>query len=220
MAFTVPIRDPNDVKAFLNYFKLRGIQRDYLLASFAAHTALRISDILKLEWFDVYDYMNKRFRTSFRLTENKTGKHKIVYINDSLMKALKEMKVAKYPKEPLFLGRKGKAIGRVQAYRILSSAGGDLGLSTRVSPHSLRKTFGYHAWKNGASPTVIMEIYQHSNYHVTRRYLGIAQDDLNEVYQNMDRYYGQRADKKKRLPAPTERREQETNVIILAQYKS
>jgi site-specific recombinase XerD len=78
--------------------------------------------------------------------------------------------------------RTGNAISRVQAYRIIRGAGCAVGLVERVSCHSLRKTFGYHAWKSGVSPVVIMDIYNHSSFDVTRRYLGVCKDDRDAVY--------------------------------------
>jgi len=74
---------------------------------------------------------------------------------------------------------------RAQAHRIIRTAGEAVCLPGQISCHSLRKTFGYHAWKTGVSPAVIMVIYNHSSLHITRRYLGISQDDLDTVYMGL-----------------------------------
>ena len=92
------------------------------------------------------------------------------------------------PEDMLFRSnrQKNEAISRIQAYRIIRSAADSLNIKQRVSCHSLRKSFGYHAWKSGAPVTVIMDIYNHNSLEVTKRYLGVCQDDRDQVYLHMD----------------------------------
>jgi integrase len=153
------------------------------------YTALRIGDILRLSWSDVYDFDKKRIHESISLTEQKSGKPKTIALNRNIINALRRYIKAggAAPGKPLFINRRtGKAISRVQAYRIIRAAAESVDIPERVSSHSLRKTFGYHAWKSGESPAVIMEIYNHSSFAVTRRYLGVSQDDKNALYLGMD----------------------------------
>ena len=183
MATTQPIRSKEEIRALAFYYLKQGKIRNHVLIVLGLHTALRISDLLKLRWEDVYDFENHRILASVSLVEQKTNKSKTLALNKAAVNALSLY--AACAQRGRFLidnPRTGKAISRIQAYRIIRAAADALSFQNRVSCHSLRKTFGYHAWKTGVSPAVIMEIYNHSSLAVTRRYLGVTQDDKNEVY--------------------------------------
>jgi site-specific recombinase XerD len=68
------------------------------------------------------------------------------------------------------------------AIRIIKDSCAAVGIKENVGCHSLRKTFGYHSWKKGVPLPVLMELYNHSNQAVTKLYLGISQDDIDDVY--------------------------------------
>jgi len=186
MSTTQPIRNLKHVRALTNYYLNKGEYRNYRLIVLSLHTALRVSDLLSLRWSDVYDFKRKRVREEFTITEKKTNKRKTIAISLSVVKALKKDASANAPHNFLFANpHTGKVLSRAQAYRIIRAAGEAINLPKRISCHSLRKTFGYHAWRKGISPAVIMEIFNHSSLSHTRRYLGVSQDDLNDVYLNM-----------------------------------
>jgi integrase len=188
MAATEPIRNKQQVRELTEYYLRQGQIRNYVLAVLSVYTALRVSDLLRLRWNDVYDFGQKNIREKIRLTEQKTGKSKIVALNKCAVRALSLFASQKDIRPDMFIIENRKthqAISRIQAYRLIRAAADALEIG-RVSCHSLRKTFGYHAWKSGVPAAVIMEIYNHSSFAVTRRYLGVAQDDKDTVYRNLD----------------------------------
>lgn len=188
MATTEPIRDKRQLQTLANYFLKRGQLRNYTLIVMGTSTALRISDLLRLKWSDVYNERRQEFRNHVTLTEKKTGKRKTIALNRQVITALR-LYYKHRRGDYIFANNRKKAqpISRVQAWRIIHAAVLAVGLSGIVSCHSLRKTWGYHAWTSGeVSPVVIMHIYNHSNYEVTRRYLGVAQDDLDRAYLGME----------------------------------
>jgi integrase len=187
MKTTQPIRNKHQVRELAAYFLKLGQIRNYVLVVMGVHTALRICDLRRLTWSDVYDFEHKRFHESVVLTEKKTGKTKSVLLNSKMIAALTLYLSSAEPNRPLLLSRKGvnKAISRQQAHNIISKAGEKLGFAFKVSCHSLRKTFGYIAWKANVSLAVIMKIYNHSSLAVTQRYLGITQDDLDDCYRTL-----------------------------------
>lgn len=184
---TDPVRDKKQLYALSDYFLNKNQLRNYVLVIFGSYTALRISDLLSLKWEDVYDFEKKEFLKSINLTEKKTGKTKRIALNKRIVDALKKYFPHRNGKFIFSNGRKGeKAISRVQAWRIISEAAKEIGIKGKIACHSLRKTFGYHAWKYLHTPlTLLVVIFNHSSVEVTKRYLGIEQDEMDEVYLNI-----------------------------------
>ena len=195
MKITQPIRDIAELKKIKRYYReVKPNKRNSLLVVCGLNTALRISDILKLRWKDVYNENLLSFKSHIDVKEQKTGKKTTVFINKNLKEACasflkdiiaKKGKLCEVMEQFIFLGQKStdKPISRIQAFRIISEAAKKCLLSHKVSCHSLRKTFGYHAWKKGVSPALLTSIYNHSSYKITTRYLGIDQDDRDEVFE-------------------------------------
>jgi len=185
MAATEPIRDKKQLKQIAEYWLKRGISRNYALVVVGACTALRISDLLGLKWTDVYEEEAGTFRSHVTLTEKKTGKEKTIALNYKAIAALRQYYPHRQGGYIFSSNRKDKAISRVQAWRIIHEAVEAVKIVGKISCHSLRKTFGYFAWKAGVMPVMLMQIFNHSSFKITSRYLGITQEDIDSVYLKM-----------------------------------
>ena len=108
--------------------------------------------------------------------------------DEEIRKVLEEQNCSfRNAKDWIFYSRmhKEQHLSRYQAFRLIKEAAAYAGLDANISCHSLRKTFGYHAWKQGTPPALLMNIYNHSSYQITRRYLGIDQNDKDEVFEKI-----------------------------------
>ena len=191
-----PIRDLKTIKSIRAILKSQSI-RNELLFIFGINVGLRISDILKLKIEDLVKPNFKTVKEYVIITEKKTGKTKKFYIGD-IVKKLVENYIKELPNidmsDYVFQSRKGRnmPITRQQAYRILNDAAEIIGLVERnqkgviisgeIGTHTLRKTFGYHAYQNGSSLELLMDIFNHSSKSQTLRYIGITEEQKKEVY--------------------------------------
>ena len=187
MAKTQPLKEMEQINALKDYFYERGEFRNYALIVIGLNTSLRISDILALKWQHVYNFHTSTYRQHISVLEKKTQKQNTVAINSSIMETLDLLQTLDTQVQPdvyLFTSRKGenKPITRNHAFTLIKNAATSLGFEENISCHSLRKTFGYQAWKQGVQPALLMSIYNHSSYEITKRYLGIAQDERDEVF--------------------------------------
>lgn len=190
MEFVQPIREKKKIDTIKKVLLAKST-RDYCLFTLGINSGLRISDLLNLRIHHVVDE-NGKIRNRITLREKKTNKSKDFPISDVARKAINEyLKTREFtPDEPFFLSKKqhnGKApLQRDQAYKIINNAARDIGITEKIGTHTLRKTFGYHAYRSGASIEIIQKLFNHSSPSITLRYIGITQDDLDDVYLNLN----------------------------------
>ena len=162
--------------------------RNYGLFKVQLNTGLRISDVVKLKYDDVFQ-KNGNIKKHISLTEKKTKKNRVIFINQVLKDTFKELKeyynldTGMY----FFTSRKGnnKPLTTTQVHRIYQNIGKIFNLKN-FNSHSLRKTFCYFIYQKNNDINLIMKIMNHSSTAITLRYIGITDDDIDNIYSSLD----------------------------------
>jgi integrase len=144
----------------------------------AINTGLRIGDILKMSSKELFNG-SKTFR------EEKTKKAKTVVFNDAIKTALIKFELTD---EPIFKSQKDTVFSPQQINRKIKKYFKQP-TDKNYSSHSLRKSFGRRVYENNdQSEHALMklsELYNHSSLKITRGYLDITQEELNDVYMSL-----------------------------------
>lgn len=171
-----------------------GRLRDSMLISVGCMLGLRVSDFLKLKWCDLLD------SDVLVLQEQKTGKTRKMKVNQQLRKqaalCYEEMDIEDR-REYIFNSyqRNGeKPISRIRVHQILKDIQSNYKITTAkvFSCHTLRKTFGRRIWLNECrrgrgdqALELLKELFGHEHVLVTKRYLGIRQEELLALYDKL-----------------------------------
>ena len=156
-----------------------------LLIALGCFTGLRISDILALRWNQILGV------DEFTIIEKKTGKKRTLRLNPQLQKHIQECYEHIKPigvKAPILVSQKG-TIFTIQAInRIFKDTKKKYKVKIKnFSCHSLRKTFGRQVYNMNSENSELalvklMELFNHSSVSITKRYLGLRQEEILETY--------------------------------------
>ena len=173
---------PEELKRGMKYFHKNNQPKMALLLEFGSKTLLRYSDLSRIRWSDV---VNKEVLV---VNEMKTGKRREITIgsslSESIQKIFNEMKPADLD-EIIF------NVSIQYVNRILKRLAIELKITRKnISTHSLRKTGARYVWaSNGYSSeflTRLSDLLNHSGENITRRYLGISREEIQNIYIGFD----------------------------------
>lgn len=173
-----PLRDKDDIERMKQTLRERHSERDYIMFLIGVNTGLRVSDILALKTDQILNLNNKKDK---RLTvyEGKTDKARTISFKNTWDDVYSYAKTV--DSEWLFPSRQGdKAISTTQAYRVLKKCAWWNDIDS-VGTHTMRKTFGYHLYKATKDVAMLQSILNHASPDVTLRYIGISDEEINNV---------------------------------------
>lgn len=180
-----PLKSKEALKQVESYLRNRS-KRNELIFVLGINSELRISDILNL---NIEDVKNKKY---IEIRDMKTGKYKKFPLNNKVQilnreyLPLREKIYSITPNEPLFVGKKHKRLNRSQVYRFLNEACKNVGLNINVGTHTMRKTFGYHHYKQFNDVALLQKILNHSSQSITLRYISIYQEEIDSSYNSFE----------------------------------
>ncbi len=173
---------------------LQKLERDnqfkfQLIFAVGCYTGLRIGDILKLRWENVYNC------NALELVEGKTKKIRKIKLNPALVEIINrlhdKMKIED-DHQLLFINKtQTKAFNIQYVNRRLKEIAKQYLPTSKISisSHLFRKTLGRHVWElndySEKSLLLLGELFNHSSIKITKIYLGIKEEEIGDVYLNL-----------------------------------
>ncbi|WP_053382616.1 site-specific tyrosine recombinase XerD [Leucobacter celer] len=82
----------------------------------------------------------------------------------------------------LFVGPRGGRLSRQSAWLVIRAAAERAGITSEVSPHTLRHSFATHLLAGGADVRTVQELLGHASVTTTQIYTQVTADTLREHY--------------------------------------
>ena len=187
-----PIKDRKKIKRIKKMLLEDKKYRELALFKLGLNSALRVSDLLRLRWRDVFDE-NGRYKAQVSLKEKKTGKTKGFPLEKETKKYLDKIREEGFvydEAEYVFKSHSNRNLtghwSRQYVYDFLNSYARRAHVKGRIGSHTMRKSFGYHAYQKGVSIEKLQKIFNHSSKRQTLDYIGITQEEIDEVYLSLN----------------------------------
>ena len=156
--------------------------RDRAMLETMYASGLRVSELLNLKRKNIN--LNKGIITVF----GKGSKERKVpiagYAIDYINKYLTEVRNKSEHKSSdyLFLNKNGDPLSRVYFFKVVKKYAELAGISTPISPHTLRHSFATHLLNHGAQLRMVQEMLGHTNIATTQIYTHVSSEKLKSDY--------------------------------------
>ena len=159
-------------------------KRDRAMLELLYASGMRISELVALNMGDV-NLEGEYFVRCF----GKGRKERIIPLYEQIARAIKQYIDEERPKlskgrkeEALFLNARGERLTRQGFWQKLKEYAKAAGLSSQISPHTLRHSFATHMLSGGADLRSVQELLGHANISTTQVYTHLTTERARRDY--------------------------------------
>ncbi len=156
--------------------------RDKAMLELLYATGIRVTELISLNVSDV------NLRMSYIVCRDQ-GRERIIPFGKSAKKALEQylrksrdilLKGAK--RDTLFTNCAGSPMSRQGFWKLVKYYAKKAGITSEITPHTIRHSFAAHLVENGADLHAVQEMMGHSDISTTQMYLNLNASRIREVY--------------------------------------
>lgn len=159
--------------------------RDKAMLELLYASGMRVSELINLNMGDI-DTKNCSVRPF-----GKGKKERIVPIYPQAARSVEEyinitrpLYVHNNDQKSLFVNQRGERLTRQGLWQILKGYAKQIGLESRVTPHTLRHSFATHMLEGGSDLRALQEMLGHANISTTQIYTFCTTEHKHRVYDN------------------------------------
>lgn len=188
----LPIKDSNVLNevqdTLLHNFKAG--RRNYTIFQVGKATLLRVSDVMRLKYSDVFDVKGEVKQNAF-IHDKKTGKANTLYLKPVRhdLKLYQEwLQEHQIDSEWLFPSttKPDRHITEKQFYKVMDKVGNLLNINY-LGTHTMRKTGAYRVYtQTNYNIGLVMKLLNHSSEAMTLAYLGLDQASRETILDNIN----------------------------------
>ena len=156
--------------------------RDRAMLELLYATGIRVSELISLNMSDV------NLQVGYIMCRD-ARKERVVPFGAPAKRALGEyiknarpMMIADQSSDVLFTNCSGQPMSRQGFWKLVKYYARKAGITSDITPHTLRHSFAAHLVENGADLRSVQEMLGHSDISTTQIYANMSQNRLREVY--------------------------------------
>lgn len=156
--------------------------RDRAMLELLYATGIRVSELLSLKLSSV------NLKMGFIMCGN-AGRERVIPFGSKARAALvqylesaRSVMIADEAQEILFVNCAGQPMSRQGFWKLVKEYGRQAGISSEITPHTLRHSFAAHLLENGADLRSVQEMMGHADISATQVYQRMSRNSMREVY--------------------------------------